>query len=262
MNFFDIHSHLHDEAFESDRDEVIKRMRIAGVKTITVGTHLESSRGAIALASKEPDVWATVGLHPTDTDESWNEREYGLLAEHKKVVAIGECGLDYFRQNDIQKRKIQKNKFIKQIELSLNVGKPLMIHSRPSEGTVDAYEDILDILKNDFASYKEKIRGNVHFFVGDENAATQFMELGFTLSFTGVITFTKAYDEIIKFLPLEYILSETDCPYVTPAPYRGQRNEPPFVPLVVDALARIKEIPAEKIAEALNTNVNRIFGIK
>lgn len=258
MKFFDAHSHIHGEEFDADRAEVLARMREAGVVTITVGTYLDSSRKAIELAEKEPDVWATVGLHPTDTNEEFNEKEYRKLAEHKKVVGIGECGLDYFWEKDEAKRKIQRENFAKQVGLSLSVNKPLMIHSRPSRGSMDAYEDVLAILVS-HSSLPTSLRGNVHFFVGDRNVAKQFLDLGFTMSFTGVITFTRDYDEIIKYLPLDSVLSETDCPYVAPVPYRGRRNEPTYVVEVVKAIARIKEMATEVVAGKLLKNTERMF---
>jgi len=262
MRFFDAHSHVHDKEFNADRKEVLSRMRKSGVSTITVGTHLESSKKAVALAEKEPDIWATVGLHPTDTDESFAEEEYRKLALHQKVVAIGECGLDYFWEEEEAGRKKQREKFAAQIELALFLGKPLMIHSRPSRGSMDAYSDVLSILTKDFSSERGKLRGNVHFFVGDEKIAKSFLDLGFTLSFTGVITFARDYDEVIKDVPIESILSETDCPYVAPVPFRGKRNEPVYVTEVVKKLSEIKNLPMENVSENLFNNTKRVFAIE
>lgn len=261
MKFFDAHSHIHGKEFDADRGDVLARMRAGGVSTITVGTHLESSRGAVLLAEKEKDVWATVGLHPTDTKEPFDYGAYKELALNSKVVAIGECGLDYFWEEDKREREKQKERFAAQIELAIEVDKPLMIHSRVSRRSMDAYEDVLSILKNDFSSDLGKLRGNVHFFTGDEKIARGFLELGFTMSFTGVITFTEDYNEVIKFLPLRHILSETDCPYVAPVPYRGKRNEPAFVVEVTEKLAEIKELPLEVVVETIRGNITRLFGI-
>ncbi len=261
MRFFDAHSHIHGKEFDADRSDVLGRMRAAGVSTITVGTYLESSRKAVELAEKEPDIWATVGLHPTDTSEPFYESEYRKLAEHERVVAVGECGLDYFWQKEPAGRKLERENFSKQVELSLAVKKPLMIHSRPSRGTFDAYEDILDILTSNFQSQISNLSGNVHFFVGNENIARQFLDIGFTMSFTGVITFARDYDEVIKYIPLESILSETDCPYVAPVPYRGKRNEPAFVVEAVQAIADLKGIPLELVSEAIFENTRRVFNL-
>lgn len=259
MKYFDAHSHIHGEEFSADRAEVLARMREAGVATITVGTYLESSRRAVELAEKESDVWATVGLHPTDTEEAFSESEYRKLAENKKVVGIGECGLDYFWEKDETRRKLQRENFAKQVELSLEIDKPLMIHSRPSRGSMDAYEDVLKILTDNLQPATNKPWGNIHFFVGDQNIAKQFLDFGFTMSFTGVITFARDYDEVIKYIPLESILSETDCPYVAPVPYRGKRNEPAYVVEVVKTIARIKEIATEIVAKKLLKNIERMF---
>lgn len=262
MKFFDAHSHIHGKEYDADRSEVISRMRASGVSTITVGTYLESSKKAVDLAEKEENVWATVGLHPTDTDEDFNFDEYKELASLEKVAAIGECGLDYFWQKELSERKKQRENFRKQIELALSVDKPLMIHSRPSRDSMDAYEDLLLILETSLASSTAKLSGNVHFFVGDKDIARRFLDMGFTMSFTGVITFSGDYDEVIKYIPIESILSETDCPYVTPVPYRGKRNEPAFVPEVVKRIAEIKGISIDKAADTLFKNVGRIFNIK
>ncbi|MEK7614370.1 MAG: TatD family hydrolase [Patescibacteria group bacterium] len=273
MKYFDAHSHIHGKEFDADRSEAMARMREAGVSTITVGTYLESSRKAAELAEREPDIWATVGLHPTDTDEDFDEKEFNKLAEYKKVVGIGECGLDYFRLttnpsaslgvNDQrltnEKKEIQKENFRKQIELALAVNKPLMIHSRPSRGTMDAYEDVLETLTYNLQLTTHNLRGNIHFFVGDKIIAKQFLDLGFTISFAGVITFARDYDEVIKYIPLESILSETDCPYVSPVPYRGKRNEPAYVAEVVKKIAEIKNLPIDKVSEALFKNAERVF---
>ena len=261
MRFFDAHSHIHGKEFDSDRSEVLARMRAAEVSTITVGTYLESSRQAVALAESEPDVWATIGLHPTDTDEPFDEKEFRKLAEHKKVVGIGECGLDYFWEKDEQKRKIQRENFSKQIELSISLNKPLMVHGRPSKGSMDAYEDALGILNARYPMPGAIPSGNIHFFVGGRDIAKKFLDLGFTMSFTGVVTFARDYDEVIRYIPLESILSETDCPYVAPAPYRGKRNEPAYVTEVVKAISGIKKLPVETVSESLLANACRVFGL-
>ena len=166
-----------------------------------------------------------------------------------KVVAIGECGLDYFRteSNSLEK---QKKAFIEQIELANEIGKPLMLHVR------DAYTDTLEILK-EYA----KVKGIVHFFVGNMKEAQGFLELGFMLSFTGVLTFTNDYDEVVKNTPLNMILTDTDSPYVAPVPYRGKRNEPSYVNEIVKKIAQIKNLPEEEVAQAIVENAKRIFNI-
>ncbi|MEK7662380.1 MAG: TatD family hydrolase [Patescibacteria group bacterium] len=260
FKFFDAHSHIHEKEFSADRADVLARMRAAETGTITVGTHLESSRAAVELAREEEGVWATVGLHPTDTKEIFDEKLYAALAAEPKVVAIGECGLDYFRGGtDEGDKKRQEKEFSAQIEFAMKLGKPLMIHGRPSKGSMDAYRDILDILGH----YKNEsgIFGDIHFFSGDKETARKFLDLGFTLSFTGVVTFTSDYDEVVRYTPLDSILSETDCPYAAPLPYRGKRNEPSFISIISDRIAAIKGEDKNRVSKALVDNAYRVFGL-
>ena len=250
MNLIDIHTHLNFPQFAEDREEVIKRAREVGVRMINVGTDLATSREVVALAEKCPsEMWATVGIHPTDIgDISWDELEH--LAQNKKVVAIGECGLDYFHVKDVAERQQQAEVFEKQIDMAQRVGKPLMIHCR------DAYDDLLAVLKN-----FPQVTGNVHFFAGDWPTAKKFLALGFTLSFTGAITFASNYDEVIKNLPLESLLIETDCPFVAPVPHRGQRNEPSYVVEVAKRVALLKGISLEEVARVTTATARLRFGL-
>ena len=265
--YFDIHSHLNDPRFDPDMDEVLLRMREAEVATIAVGTDKEMSERAIALAEKHPDVWATIGQHPTDThDEIFDGTWYREKVKQEKVVAIGECGLDYywptnpdsrkdFGDVDIEKRR-QRELFAEQIALAEETGLPLMIHGRPTPKTMDAYEDILEMLLG------RGVKGNVHFFVGDTTIAKQFLDLGFTMSFTGVLTFTHDYDETVRYIPLDMMHAETDAPYVAPVPHRGKRNEPGFVIEVIKAIAQIRGEDEEKVREVLAGNAHQLFGLK
>lgn len=257
--FVDLHSHLHDSAFDVDRKEVLSRMRKAGVATITIGTDLGESEKAVRLAEAEPDVWASVGVHPVDNrNEEWNEERFRALASHPRVVAIGECGLDYFRLEESRRegriasveseKDRQRELFERQIGIAKDLGKPLMIHGRPSRGTMDTYEDMLRILRAGDA------RGNIHFFVGDVGIARRFLDLGFTFSMTGVLTFAREYDEVVRFLPLERLHAETDSPYVAPSPYRGKRNEPTYVREVYAAIARIRGEDPETVRARLVQN--------
>ncbi|MBI5005044.1 MAG: TatD family hydrolase [Candidatus Lloydbacteria bacterium] len=266
--FFDIHTHAHFAAFDEDRDGVMERAREAGVAMINVGTDRDTSLAAILLAEKYEPVYATVGLHPIHTDketyhdksersasahetsknaEVFDEAYYRTLASHEKVVAIGECGLDYFRLNEDTKQK-QIEAFKAQIALANELGKPLMLHIR------NAYQDAYDLLKQNAA-----VKGNVHFFAGTWDEAKLFLDLGLTLSFTGVITFARQYDDVIKNVPLDRLMSETDAPYVAPVPYRGRRNEPAYVIEVVKKIAEIRGEPYEKVREALAENAVRFF---
>ena len=262
MQYIDIHSHLNDPRFDADLPDVLTRMRAAGVASIVVGTDREMSERAIALAEQHNDLWATIGQHPTDKhEEIFDEAWYGVAAKHPRVVAIGECGLDYhwpehnkWLGGEVEEKKRQRELFEAQIALAARVDKPLMVHGRPTKGTMDAYEDILDILKE-----YPSVRGNIHFFVGTIAIAKRFLDLGFTMSFTGVLTFTHDYDEVVKYIPLDHIMAETDAPYVAPAPHRGKRNEPAFVVETVRAIACIGGEDEQMVKEALLANSHRIF---
>jgi|SRR3989344_5059179 len=272
MNYsaIDIHSHLQDKAYDADRQGVVARMEEQNVSTIIVGTDRKMSEDAVTLAEKH-DFWATVGFHPTDNIEEGFEYEfYKRLAENPRVVAIGECGLDYFRLEDSRskihdlgkEKKRQKELFEQQIKLAMEVGKPLMIHGRPSVGSQDAYTGIFELFSTtNYLPLTTYFPGNIHFFAGSWDMAQKFLKLGFTLSFTGVITFTHDYDEVIKNTPLDMIMAETDAPYVAPVPYRGKRNESAYVLEVIKRIAKIKGESFEKIAEATTANAKRVFNL-
>lgn len=261
-DYVDIHSHLNFPDYDKDRDVVIERMKSANIHTITVGTNLETSKSAVDLANKHDNIFACIGLHPVDDEDSeqfiWDEKQFGELANQEKVVAIGECGLDYLRllAGDESKKKKQKEIFEAQISLALKIGKPLMIHCR------DAYEDVLDVLQNFKREVGDKLVGNVHFFAGNVDVAKKFLDIGFTMSFTGVITFVDQYNEVIDFLPLDSIMSETDAPFVAPKPHRGKRNEPTYVIEVVRAISAIKKLDEGVVGKALVANAVRCFGLK
>ena len=269
MKYFDAHTHTNFVAYDEDRDAVIRRSLDAGVGMNVVGTQLDTSRSAVALAEQYDGVYATIGLHPVHTAKSYHDTKelgeggkeftsrgevfdaaaYEALGQNPKVIAIGECGLDYYRVDESTK-DVQSKAFIEQIELANRLNKPLMLHIR------NAYEDSIEILKAHAA-----VRGDVHFFAGDWDVAKKFLDMGFTLSFTGVLTFTHDYDEVVRNTPLEMLLSETDAPYITPVPFRGQRNEPVYVTKVVEAIAGIKGIAEPEVAAHLLRNAERIFGI-
>lgn len=258
-NYIDIHSHLNISPLRDDQEAVIGRFKNEGVASITVGVDYETSLEAVGLAEKNDYLWATVGMHPTDnTTEEFDSQKYIELAKHSKVVAIGECGLDYFRITKdellITKEK-QKNLFLKHIELAQKVGKPLMIHARPSKGTMDAYADVLEILKNT----PDAPRANFHFFVGNVEIAKQIIELGGTMSFDGPITFTTEYDDVIRFIPLESMHAETDAPFAAPAPYRGKTCESWMVKEVVKKIAEVKGLDLETVRLQLLENAKNFF---
>ena len=264
IKFFDVHSHVNFSYFDEDREAVMTRMKEAGVATITVGVDSASSKQAVTLAEQYDNIWVSIGLHPMDNQkESFDPQDYADLVQHPKVVAIGECGLDYFRiKGDTEKeKKRQEQNFIKQIEFAIEYDKPLMLHCRQSRGTLDAYEDVLSILNSYFKIHASKLRGNVHFFVGSVAVARLFLDIGFTLSFPGVITFASDYDKVVASAPIDMILSETDAPFAAPVPYRGKRNEPLYVKEVVRRIAQLRKEPYENVKEQLVSNALRVFNI-
>ncbi|OGI90099.1 hypothetical protein A3B01_03260 [Candidatus Nomurabacteria bacterium RIFCSPLOWO2_01_FULL_41_52b] len=276
--YIDIHSHVNFKAFDADRDEVIRRALESDTWVINVGTQIDTSRKAVEMINQYPDgIYAIVGLHPIHTGASYHdEKELGAegkaftsrgeifdkdayreLLKNPKVVGIGECGLDYYRMDSDSIEK-QKKMFIEQIELANEFDKPLMLHIRnnPKDKTKNAYMDSLEILKT-----HSRVKGSAHFFAGTWEDAKSFLDFGFALSFTGVITFTHDYDKIIENTPLGMIMSETDSPYVAPTPFRGKRNEPVYVREVVKKIAQIKNLPEEEVAQAFLANARRTFAI-
>lgn len=254
----DVHAHLNMEAFETDFDEVAKRALENNTWVINVGTNLETSKKAVEIAEKYKEgVYAVVGLHPTSVmEEEFNKEEFEKLVAHPKTVGVGECGIDVFRPAEkykteegiVELLKKQEEVFKVQIELAVKYDKPIMIHARQS------YGKILEIFERDFISKGVKLRGNAHFFAGTIEEAQAFINIGFTVSFTGVITFAKEYEKLVEAIPLTNILSETDCPYVTPVPFRGKRNEPLYVSEVVKKIAEIKGLDLEVVKQTLISN--------
>ncbi len=272
INFIDIHSHLHDKAFDSDREKIMIELEQAGVMTITVGTDYVESLKAVALAKESAYIFASVGMHPVDNrNEEFIKERYLSLALEERVVAIGECGLDYFRLEEDKKagfflededeKERQKKIFAAQIELAVELNKPLMLHGRPSKGSMDAYKDMLEMLRQAKHVYGDKVRGNFHFFVGNTYVAERVLNLNFTMSFSGVITFAKEYEEVVHFVPLHMMHAETDSPYATPAPYRGKRNESTYVREVVTRIAEIKVKEVEEVRTQLLQNSLRDFAL-
>ncbi len=256
-----MHGHIQFDGYDADREALIVRMKEEEIGGLVVGVDYESSKKAIALAEQHEHLYASVGLHPNEAEKYTNASAYTELAKHPKVVAIGECGLDYFRPEHPEAAKEkQKEVFDAHINLSLETGKPLMIHARPSKGSMDAYEDALDMLE-DARREHDTLRGDFHFFVGDVPTAKRITDLDFTISYTAVLTFTHDYDEIVRSVPLSRILSETDCPYVAPASRRGQRNDPFAVREVVGAIARIRDEDEEVVRETILTNAKRVFSL-
>lgn len=281
--FIDTHTHAHFAAFGADWREVIQRALDQGVWVVNVGTQIDTSRRAIEVAHEFPEgVYAVVGLHPTHTDASHHDEQelgggeaaqsftsrgerfdpaaYRALALDPRVVAIGECGLDYYRLSEETKEK-QRIAFEAQIQLAHEVQKPLMIHCR------EAFPDLISILHSS-SSILHTPPGIIHFFSGTKDHARELLEMGFAFTFGGAITFPpkktesrNAYDELIEYIPLDRMLSETDAPYVAPVPYRGKRNEPAYVVEVVRRLAQIKGISVDQVRDAIFENANRILRV-
>jgi TatD DNase family protein len=263
MRYFDAHCHVQFPKYDEDRDAVLASMRENKVGGLVVGCDIGSSRSALALVEQEENLYAAVGLHPNHEEDEWYEAsDYRALALHPKVRAIGECGLDYFRPEtiDTELKRKQKNLFQDHIDLAIEVGKPLIIHARPTKGTVDAYEDALEMLER-AKENSPSLTGDFHFFVGDAVTAARIVALGFTISYTAVLTFTSDYDEVVRSAPLSAILSETDSPYAAPAGKRGERNTPLATIDVVAAIARIRGEDEEVVREALLANSRRMFSI-
>ncbi len=277
MKYIDIHGHVNFPVYDPDRAEVIKRCDENDIGLINVGTDFETSYSAVELAKKYSNMWAIIGLHPVHAGESHNDpTETGLnenkqigpksfqvfdsdkflpLAKDSKVVAIGECGLDYFhsRPEDIDK---QKKELEKQIDFANRVNKPLMLHVRNAKTGPSAYMEVVGMLRA-----RANVKANFHFFAGDIEDLKNILDIGGTVSFTGVITFARNYDELIKYVPIDRIMSETDCPFVAPAPYRGKRNEPSYVVEVVKTIAKIRGEDEDVVAKQLVQNAKDFFSI-
>jgi TatD DNase family protein len=262
MKYFDAHCHVQFPMYDEDREAIIARMQEENVHGLVVGVDYESSKKAVSLAQEHEHLYASVGLHPNSAHlERFEQEAFEALAADGKVVAIGECGLDYFRPEDPEAAKQkQREVFQYHIELAAKTRKPLMIHARPGKGSMDAYEDALTMLESAKRDHSA-LRGDFHFFVGDATIARRITELDFTISYTAVLTFARDYDEVVRNVPLTHLISETDAPYVAPKARRGERNDPLAVIDVAKAIAEIRGEDEEAVCEALVQNAQRLFGI-
>ena len=250
----DSHAHLEMSEFDHDRRDVIKRAISAGVEyIITVGTNPQLSQKAISLAAEFDNVFATVGIHPHDaaTADEKILSQMKELARQPKVVAYGEIGLDFFR--NISPRQKQIEVFSHQMEIAHELNLPIIIHDR------EAHEQVLRMVEESGIQH-----GVFHCFSGDAEMAKKCVDLGFYISIPGTVTFDKAKKivEVVKNVPLEYLLLETDCPYLTPVPYRGKRNEPSFIVHTAKKVAQIKSLPWQDVAHAATANTKKLFSIK
>ena len=279
---FDSHAHLNFNVFKEDGDAIVSDCLKNGVWVNNVGTQADTSRRVVEMAEKHPEgVYATVGLHPIHLtshevdeeeiyfktrEEKFDPEFYRKLARSPKVVAIGECGLEYFRLpqgQEAEAKKIQEEAFRAQIELAAETKKALMVHSR------DAYADIRRILED----YRGRLRAVIiHSFIGSWEEVKPFVNAGFYISFNGIITFKPRKERrpgqsdpnllsVVDKVPLEQILLETDCPYLSPEPLRGARNVPQNVKYVVQKMAEIKKLSVEEVAEKTMENTKRVFGL-
>lgn len=283
LKYIDIHCQLNYPEFAGDLDETIKRAQNAGVGMIVVGTDREMSARAVEIAEKYENVWAIIGLHPIHAHEEKFDKSFYLeLARRPKVVGVGECGFDYFRTDSgemtelgVSHHQAQSEAFKGQIEVANEVRKPLMLHLRNNPKNTEkdsenrpaksAYSDAIKLLKE----YKDRgelnIVGDAHFFAGTVEEAKDFVDLGFSLSFTGAITFAKNYYELVRAIPADRIMSETDAPFVAPIPYRGKRNEPLYVIEVAHKIAEIRgaiaDVDKEVMLKQLVDNARKLFSI-
>ena len=259
----DTHAHLDFEKFDRDRPAVLARAREAGVVAIvTIGVDLPSSQEAVALAEAHEAVYATVGMHPHDAKALDGEVLARLrdLGGHEKVVAVGEIGLDFYR--DLSPRDVQRRAFRAQLAWAARLGKPVVIHDREAHG------QIMEVLSGwaveQGGSPLEGRLGVLHTFSGDLVMAERAIELGFYLSISGPVTYKNArrLAEVVRAVPLERLLVETDSPFLAPHPHRGKRNEPAYVHLVAERVAEIKGLPLDKVAAATTANAERLFGFE
>lgn len=294
----DYHAHVNFAAFKNDANEVIKRALDGGVFMILVGTQIDTSRRAVEMAAKyETGVWTSIGLHPIHLEGTERDEEeshfvsraeifdfgaYHALGQNPKVVAVGECGLDYFHLPPALPERIVKGKqhttFRQHLDLAHELDLPLILHCRGSvTDPTDAYRDMLAILREYTDAGKIKRRGSIHCFVSTWEIAQEFLALKFHIGFTGVITFprpkstasgfsvgqakTSAYDDVVRNVPLERILVETDCPYLAPVPMRGKRNEPLYVRYVAQRVAEVKGMGVEEVEVQLWKNAAAVFNI-
>jgi TatD DNase family protein len=250
MKLFDAHCHLQFPQYEKDLPEVLARMRELEMGAIVVGTDYETSKMGVELAEKHDFLWASIGLHPNDNkEEVFDAGEFEGLAKHPKVVAIGECGLDYFRSSG----EGQMERFQAQIALAQKLNKALIIHCR------EAHDDCLSVLQK--TAIGSQVPVVMHFFTGSGELAQKYLDLGCYLSFPGPITYTDMYDESINAVSMDKILIETDAPFAAPVPNRGKRNEPSYVAEVARKIASVKNISLDEVSAQVVINSKRVFGI-
>lgn len=300
----DTHAHVNFRAFKDDAKEALQRALDNGTWAINVGSQIDTSRQAVELANEfKEGIYAVVGLHPEHTHSQFVDEEethfktreerfdvslYQSIAQDPKVVGIGECGLDYYRLPEggdhHQVKDKQKAAFRAQLQLAKKLDKVLVIHSRPAKGDESLYDDLLEILDEEFnpsqppllkkgrrnaitPSLQNRGQGElkfeVHSYTGSLEYLQKFLDRGAYVSFNGIITFDKTgnMEKLVKLAPLDKIILETDCPYLSPVPHRGKRNEPSYVKFVADKVAQIKNLSVKEVAEITTNNARRLFKI-
>lgn len=251
----DSHAHYDDEAFDIDRETLLKSMSDNGIETIVnVGANIKGSKASVALSEAYPFIYAAIGVHPSDVDELNEEKMTWLrdMSKHDKVVAIGEIGLDYHYEDT--DKELQKKWFLNQMQLAKEVKKPIIIHSR------DAARDTITLMKEAKA---EEIPGVVHCYSYTKESAREYLQMGYYFGIGGVLTFknAKKLKEAVAYIPLDRILLETDSPYLAPEPFRGKRNSSLYLPYVVNEMASIKGVSEEEIIRITTENTKQLFGI-
>jgi TatD DNase family protein len=254
MKIFDSHAHYDDESFDEDRAEVIKELEENGIiGVLNCGASMKGARDSVDLANKYDFFYAAVGLHPEHADELNEDaiKELKSLAKLSKVKAIGEIGLDYYYEEN-PSRDIQRSAFRAQMKLAQELSLPVVIHDR------DAHEDTLNILKE-----FPEVKGVLHCFSGSVEYARECLKLGYYIGFTGVVTFKNAKKiiEVAKEVPLDRMLVETDCPYMTPVPFRGKRNKSDYIKYIIEKIAEIREISQEDVFKATASNAKKMLSL-
>ncbi len=255
MKLFDTHAHLDDARFDEDREAVIAQCIEEGVDLIlNAGSNIATSKTSVQMAEKHDIIYASVGVHPHDAASMENStiEELAVMAVNPKVKAIGEIGLDYYY--DFSPREVQKQRFVEQIDLARQLKLPVIVHDRDSHG------DVMDIFKKNNI---KQVGGVLHSFSGSIEMAKECLKLGLYISISGPITFKNAVKtvEVVKEIPIDMLLIETDSPYLTPVPYRGKRNYPGYVRYVAEKIAEIKGISIEEVAQKTMENGKRFFNI-
>jgi TatD DNase family protein len=251
----DSHAHLDMKQFDSDRDQVIERAESAGVKhIISVGIDIKSSRNALKLTTHYPSIFATAGIHPHNADNANNNylEQIELIAQHDKIVAIGEIGLDFFRNRSARQNQIEV--FTQQLDIAISLDLPVVIHDR------EAHTETVNTL----SPFKQTgLHGVIHCFSGDYELAKTFINMGYYISIPGTVTFKNAIQtqDVVKRIPLNRLLLETDAPFLTPIPHRGKRNEPSYVVHTAQKIAKLRGISFEGVSYQTSKNVCELFNL-